>query len=360
MNSVSSYPTVAPAQRRKGWIYRFRRATRLLLGLIAILAMTGAAYQAIMERVDARRYPPPGRLVDAGGFKLHIYCIGESKPGTPTVILETLAGGTSLGWAWMQPEVAQTTLVCAYDRAGRGWSEPIPEARDASQVVQDLHTLLVNAGIPGPYILVGHSLGGIYARLFAADYPNEVAGMVLLDSAHPEQLVRYPAWGAAFDDYQRQLVYFPWLARLGLFRLYFAAGGELDFESLPPAQRAALKAFWSSPRYFVSQAQEMRTASAIYERAQSPGGLGAMPLVVVSAPESQQEGWADLQQELVALSSNSSQRIVDGATHVSLTFDPAHARITSAAVLDIVKAAHRGSPWRGSAGGDKHKVYAVT
>jgi pimeloyl-ACP methyl ester carboxylesterase len=325
-------------------MYWVSRATLLLLALIVIFAMAGVAYQAIMERVDAQRYPPPGKLVDVGGLKLHIHCIGESKPGAPTVILETLAGGTSLGWAWVQPEIARSTRVCAYDRAGRGWSEPIPDARNASQVVDDLHRLLANGGVPGPYILVGHSLGGIYARLFAAAYPDEVAGMVLLDSAHPEQLARYPEWGAASAAYERQLAYFPWLARLGLFRLFFAAGGEIDFASLPPAQRAALKAFWSSPHYFVSQAQEMRTASEIYERAESPEGLGALPLIVVSAPEGQPQGWADLQKELVALSSNSTHRIVDGATHVSLTFDPQHAGATSAAVLEIVEIARTGQP----------------
>lgn len=121
-------------------------------------------------------------LVDAGGRRLHLNVMGEDKDG-PTVILE--AGGMSSQWAWIQPEIAEFARVVSYDRAGLGWSE---QPHDARHISQQLHTALEEAGIGGPYVLVGHSMGGVYARQFAGDYPDEVAGMVLLDSSYPDLL----------------------------------------------------------------------------------------------------------------------------------------------------------------------------
>lgn len=102
------------------------------------------------------------------------------------MILETTSDGSSANWGWVQPEVAKFTRVCAYDRAGRGWSELGPEPRDAERIAGELHTLLRNAGVPGPYVMVGHSAGGLFVRQYAQRYPNEVVGMVLLDAAHPD------------------------------------------------------------------------------------------------------------------------------------------------------------------------------
>ena len=124
-----------------------------------------------------------------GGYQLHIHCLGE---GNPTVILEAALPGASAHWGWVQPDIATTTRVCAYDRAGMGWSDPGPEPRDAQTIASELHTLLDNARIEGPYVLVGHSFGGLYARMYTAQYPDEVAGMVLVDSTHPDQWTRLP------------------------------------------------------------------------------------------------------------------------------------------------------------------------
>jgi pimeloyl-ACP methyl ester carboxylesterase len=110
-------------------------------------------------------------MVDVGGYKLHIYCPGE---GSPTVILEAAFPGTVENWSWVQPEVARATRACAYDRASMGWSEPGPEPRDAQHIANDLHTLLENAGLEGPYVFVGHSLGGLWVRQYVAQYPDEL------------------------------------------------------------------------------------------------------------------------------------------------------------------------------------------
>ena len=133
---------------------------RIVVGValcLALLAVAGLAYQGIASAVDARRFPPPGKMVDVGGHRLHVYSTGE---GSPTVIMEAGIEGCSLMWCKVQPEVAKFTRVCTYDRAGMGWSEAGPMPRTGGQIVGELHTLLKNAGIPGPYVLVGHSFGG--------------------------------------------------------------------------------------------------------------------------------------------------------------------------------------------------------
>ena len=170
-----------PGRGLGSWIRR--GLVWMIVGLLA-LAVIGAVYQAIATEIDQRTYPPPGELVNVGNHSLHINCVGE---GSPTVILEAANGGMSAHWAQVQQQVAQTTRVCAYDRAGLGWSEPGPEPRDARQISSELHTLLKSAAdAAGPYVLVGHSYGGLYARMYAARYSDETAGVVLVDSSHPE------------------------------------------------------------------------------------------------------------------------------------------------------------------------------
>src|SRR5437773_7780752 len=135
-----------------------------LCGLIVVAASTGAAYQSIATRNDLAANPPPGRLVDVGGHKLHLWCTGT---GEPTVILENGLGGSGLGWSFVQPEVARFTRVCSYDRGGMGYSDPGPSPRTARRIVHELAQLLDRAGISGPLVLVGASTGGLFLRVFA-------------------------------------------------------------------------------------------------------------------------------------------------------------------------------------------------
>src|ERR671938_464341 len=155
------------------------RTLAALVGLIVVLGLVGASYEAIAAAGDARRYPSPGQLVDVGGYRLHIQCVGT---GSPTVVLDAGLGGSSLDWSLIQPELGRTTRVCAYDRAGMGWSDAGPQPRTPRQIADELHTLLTNAGIAGPYVLVGHSLAGKNVRLFTIAHPDQVAGMVLVDA----------------------------------------------------------------------------------------------------------------------------------------------------------------------------------
>lgn len=160
---------------------------RLLL-LLLVLALLGVTYQAVATWGDARAFPPPGRLVDVGGYKLHLHCLGT---GSPTVIAENGLGGSSPDWSLVQPAVSQTTRICSYDRAGAGWSEVGPGPRTSRQISAELHTLLTNARIAGPYVLVGHSAGGLHVQVYASQYPAEVAGLVLVDPTPAQAIMRF-------------------------------------------------------------------------------------------------------------------------------------------------------------------------
>src|SRR5262245_29608868 len=133
-----------------------------------------------------RAFAPPGCLVDVGGFRLHMNCAGR---GTPAVILESALGGSCLSWSLVQPEVARFAHVCSYDRAGFGWSDAGPLPRTASRIADELRTLLDRAGIAPPFLLVGHSFGGLVMRIFARLHRDQVSGLVLVDPAHPEDWV---------------------------------------------------------------------------------------------------------------------------------------------------------------------------
>ena len=133
---------------------------------------------------------PPGRLVDIGTHRLHIFCLGS---GEPTVVIDSGLGGNSLEWIKVQRMLATRVRVCSYDRAGYGWSEPGPLPRTSSRIVDELFALLKMAEMQGPYVLVGHSFGGYTMQLFANRYPTETAGLVLVDSSHPEQFERFLA-----------------------------------------------------------------------------------------------------------------------------------------------------------------------
>jgi pimeloyl-ACP methyl ester carboxylesterase len=164
--------------RRHGWLFFIKRSLLALAILLAALPVLGFSYETIMAAVDAQRFPPPGKLVAVDGHQMHINCTGA---GGSTVVMDAGLGGWSLDWSAVQPDIAQFTRVCSYDRAGLGWSELSAEPHDAQHAVHDLHTLLANSGEGRPFVLVGHSNGGLRVLLYAHAYPQEVAGVVLVD-----------------------------------------------------------------------------------------------------------------------------------------------------------------------------------
>src|SRR5712692_3061456 len=153
--------------------------------MIALLLLAGVSLVAQGQSAPpSPPLPPPGQLIGLGGWRLHLHCAGKASASRPTVILEAGAGDFSVDWSLVQPGVAGFARVCSYDRAGSGWSDLGPRPRTLHQIVWELHTLLEKAGVRAPYVLVGHSYGGILVRLYAATYPSDVAGVVLDDSGH--------------------------------------------------------------------------------------------------------------------------------------------------------------------------------
>lgn len=205
-----------------GWM--LARAVVLVLGLGAM----GALYQVLATLADQRKYPPLGQRLDVGGYRLHLNCTGEGKP---TVVFDSGAGNSSLDWLLVQPEVAKFTKVCTYDRAGYGWSDPSRLPRTSQQSVDELHTLLVKAGIEPPYVLVGHSRGGMNVRLYTSQYPEEVVGMVLVDSGHEDDRSHLTPEGRKQETkYLRLYNFARMVAPFGLVRLLGELGLVPEFE----------------------------------------------------------------------------------------------------------------------------------
>jgi pimeloyl-ACP methyl ester carboxylesterase len=190
---------------------------------------------------DQREFVMPGTSYDVGGYRLHLNCAGT---GSPTVVLENGLGETSPVWDRITSAAGRTTRVCAYDRAGQGWSGDAPTPQDGLQIAADLHTLLDRAHESGPYVLVGHSTGGAYALTYAARYPAEVAGMVLLDSASPYQFTALPDYAGSYAASRRLSTVLPSLARLGLARVVPSSAPS----SLPAPAPEQVQAFATSPR----------------------------------------------------------------------------------------------------------------
>jgi hypothetical protein len=227
----------------------------LLYPVIAVLsfAAIGGGYETVREAADASAYPVPGRLIDVGGHRLRLSCTGS---GSPTLVLEPGAGDFSSVMAWISPAVAAETRVCVYDRAGRGWSGPADAPQDGTQIASDLHTLLQRGNVPGPYVLAGHSFGGLYVQIFAARYPDEVAGMVLVDStnrASEAEPGRASAYGVgSYDLMGRVAALGSASARLGLARLV----GQFGYDTLPPRARDEVRVSSATANYVGSYVDE--------------------------------------------------------------------------------------------------------
>ena len=206
-----------------------------------MIAAIGGGYQTVRESLDARAYPPPGQLIDVGGHRLHLYCTGS---GGPTVVLEPGGGASSSDVGWITPAVARDSRVCVYDRAGRGWSDPADGPQDGAHIAADLHTLLQRAKVPGPYVLAGHSFGGLYVQSFAAQFPDQVAGMVLLDSTAPKPGPAQPTNTDPYNLIGRVAALSAASAHLGAGRLL----NPISYTTLPPRARDEARAKSSTAR----------------------------------------------------------------------------------------------------------------
>jgi pimeloyl-ACP methyl ester carboxylesterase len=304
---------MADAIKQRSRLRWIRYVVGASLALILLLAAIGSTYEKIEESREDSHDVPPGRLIDASGHKMHLNCSGG---GSPTIVLESGLWNDSEVWYKVQPEISTFARVCSYDRAGLGFSELRPEQEaDSVNVAHNLHTLLANGGEHPPYVLAGHSFGGIHVLVYQNLYPADVVGMVLVDSGHPDQENRLPPemnkiqsrmylqsklWGLAVP--------------LGLPRLLGLCGRtiECNWQTVKAreAEVAALK----------DSGDEARHASS----------LDSLPLVVVSHdPEKGaapglipsdlsrrfENQWVLLQEELTHLSTNGSRVVATGSTH---------------------------------------------
>jgi pimeloyl-ACP methyl ester carboxylesterase len=348
--NMAAYVNISgnPQKARSVLFAAVRRIIWALLIFLVVLIASGMTYQILATQVDMKKYSAPGQLIDVGGYRLHLYCMGESINGSPTVILEQGLGGTSPAWAWIQPEVAKVTRVCAYDRTGLGWSDPAPKGtrRDGQQVAAELHTLLQKANIPGPYVMVGHSSGGLYALFFAHQYSSDVAGMVLLDSSHPDQWTSTPTGQKLYQSNASTYSITSTLARFGLLRIRANSQPALG---LPDLQNKELVAFNSATQDWDAQAAEFAATIDLDNEVRDAGSLGNLPLFVLTAtdhggPAEMEQAWQALQNELAGLSTNSIHKVLVGARHESLWADPKYAGESVAAILKVIDAVQRGVP----------------
>jgi pimeloyl-ACP methyl ester carboxylesterase len=304
---------------------------------VLLLASLGGGYESIREAADRRSHPMPGQLVAVGQHRLHLSCTGTRGP---TVVLEPGAGEMSSALGWIAPAVARDTRVCVYDRAGRGWSEPATSPPDGSQIATDLHTLLQRAHVPGPYVLAGHSFGGLYVMSFAAQYPQDVAGMVLVDSTAPTSTPVSRERAGAYDVMARVSALASSSARLGLGRLL----GWLDYSDLPPQSRDEARASTATASHLGSTVDEYAVASRSTSQAGELVDLASRPLVVLTAGRGNAEGWMAAQNEMARLSTNSRHRVVADATHESLLGDRNDAAAVSRAIHDVVVSVRNSTP----------------
>ena len=316
------------------------RVRWLIYPVVASLAIgaVGGMYETAAQAHDQNAYPAPGTLYDVGGHRLHLQCTGT---GSPTVVLESGLGGTSAGWTRITTELNQTTRVCAYDRAGQGWSDDVDTPQDALAIAADLHTLLARADESGPYVLVGHSAGGPYVMTFAAAYPDEIAGMVLLDSMSPYEFTELPGFATEQSMMSRGLGVLPTLTRLGAGRILPTSA----WSSLPEPAASQVQAFAASARGMRKMRDEQSMYRIVFEQAKALTSLDSKPLVVVTATESIQkhQQWVGLQNRLAALSTNNDHRVTD-ATHAGLIDDGASFGASVHAIVDVVRSVRTEQP----------------
>lgn len=315
----------------------------VILALIALPIVIGLSTRLFMADV-----PAPGKLYDVGGFNLHIDCQGEPND-LPAVIIEGGAGSASPNYYWLQQQLKDRVQVCRYDRAGLGWSDDSVTPRDADTVTSELHALLAAAEVEPPYIIAGHSLGGALMRVYTDRYPEDVVGLMFIDSSHPDQLNRYESIGiqnpaeASFGIFKVMRV----LGELGLLSYMF--GGEPTADNLPASQLEALRWMARDGRMAKEGLKEMKRLADVLNRAAVTTDFGDMPVRVFSAnvgggapegidPDTYKGVGETLHLELAALSSDGKRIVVDGATHTSINSNRNYAKVVSDEIHQVLDA----------------------
>ena len=333
--------------RTKLWKWTKRLVLVGVCGVVA-LAVVGFVYEQTAQGLAAADHPPPGRLLDIGGHSLHIQCTGE---GSPAVVFESgLDAMGSLGWLLVQPEVAKFTRVCSYDRAGIMWSEPGPEPRNSRRIAEELHGLLQAAGVDGPLVLAGHSVGGPHARVFRQEYPSDVAGMVFVDSSHPDQMSRMPLkmreLAGPPPPALRQLIKAAVACGAQRFMLWVTGFGAPKWAT--EEELAPYIAFQS--RSTAAVVDEMGAIEESMAQARLTGSLDDLPLIVLTAGDDSRgprppwmtdelradvrKVWLELHTELSELSSKGRQVMAKQSGHYIQHDEP---ELVADAIREVVE-----------------------
>lgn len=298
------------------------RTLTVISGLLAIAACVGAGYQAIVTRKDLAAHPPPGRLVDIGGHRLHLWCTGS---GAPAVILESGLGSSTPSWGFVQPEVARFTRVCSYDRAGLGYSDPGPSPRTARRIAHELALLVDQGGVGDSVVLVGASFGGLTVRVFASEHPQRAAGLVLVDASHEDQPHDVPGLAP----------FVPLLSAVGLFRVLGVSFG-LSPDSLAPSVRGFAHATRFRTAAHRAAADEIIHIHDTAAEVRATRRKLTIPVVVVTAGRGSDAAWRDLQRDQVGLSERRCQVIAEESSHTVALDQP---QVVVAAIRAVVEAA---------------------
>lgn len=318
------------------------------LGLLALLGV-GALTQSALTGQERGRYAAPGRMVTVGEHRLHLNCQGS---GQPLVLLESGLSGWSQDWARVQPALAKHSTVCSYDRAGYAWSDEAPVARTGLQAVEDLRTLLRNAGLQGPMVLVGHSWGGMLAQMLAQTHPDEVLGLVLVDALHHDQTASMdPATHARYSRTMQLLTgSATWLAPLGLTRLV-GMPASVVVDKLPPSEQASARAMALQSKNYRALHSEYLGIDPALEVARSLPPVPPVPTIVLSTKALSEfpPGWdrEDMRQHWIAGQQALARET--GAKHVVVA-DAGHylhlerPELVIASVQEVLQQVHAPTP----------------
>jgi pimeloyl-ACP methyl ester carboxylesterase len=347
MASVTSTSEQPVAPRRRGCLSNIGRVLKWFVILLVALVVLGVVYQTAATELDKNAYSPRGQLYTVSGHQMHLVCMGE---GSPAVILQAGASAESLWWYRVQNQLAAHTQVCAFDRPGMGWSEPVDGSREPLIMNAELHTLLEQAGVSPPYIMAGHSFGSILTRIYAAQYPQEVAGIILVDS----QLVT-PKHFASQSEIDQNRSYWDVvqvigsvITRIGLTRLT----GTNTFQNAGYPAELALEMTGLQARNQVIDAYYAENGPAfpaLQEASADAEELGDMPMAVIWASLTYALNEANptlrpFTEELSTYSSNTVTRIVEGADHGSILGNEQYAQQVSDVILNVIVAAQTGEP----------------
>jgi len=328
--------------------------------LILALAVVGVTYQQIGLRRDAGQFPPPGEMVDIGTHRLHLYCMGEAT-GAPTVILEAGATFIATGWQWVMMHLSHVTRVCAYDRSGFGWSEEGVQPYDGLQSAEEFHLLLENAGIDAPVVLVGHSLGAMLGRIYYDQYPEDLAGLVMIEPADPEIFLREDAEDRGYmvertsgiRPCNNRCRIVTAATHLGLTRFILGTVELLQDPLYPPRAAQAYIARMSHPSNARIPMALGRYITRIAYQTGDNSNLGDLPTMAIystgfgsllGSNQSSEQLARDLEDHIAAWnltvaksSKNMGVRAIEGGNHIAIVGHEVHARQVAAHIQEMLE-----------------------